>query len=473
MKQLSFLTVLVLLSACANIGTLGGGPVDSKAPILLDSNITKTGFNSNSIKLTFDEYIAANQANENILLFPKHSSLKTSVSNKTVTIKFDSALKPNTTYQLMINGGIVDVNANNPYKNTFTFSTGSIIDTGKLHIQINNFDQYKPLKLALTEAMEFDDSFKLFQTSYVLPLNQNKIDLNGINPNKRYSVVVFTDKDQNNKPDAYKPIGFKKNCIVDSLHTLSITKWNEPLSIKQSKVDTSKHLIWLYTNPQAISDSIEHYCSSSNYDLIVFGVDSSLVQYKNSYDLKPNVFLNLNINSLIKQQFRKHLLIYKNDQMYGLKSQLPLGFYTKEHLLNKQIKWFKTKPDTIHLNNDFLKFNDTLLIGACQVIETNRLAHLKVTIHNPNSKIYKVEFSVNQQILKIVNNTTDINSYLHSGKIESQIIEDYFPAGTIEIKVISNDLIEPKKLNFKNGIIYQKSLGLKAGWDEETLINLE
>jgi hypothetical protein len=39
--------------------------------------------------------------------------------------------------------------------------------------------------------------------------------------------------------------------------------------------------------------------------------------------------------------------------------------------------------------------------------------------------------------------------------------------------VISNDLIEPKKLNFKNGIIYQKSLGLKAGWDEETLINLE
>ena len=125
------------------------------------------------------------------------------------------------------------------------------------------------------------------------------------------------------------------------------------------------------------------------------------------------------------------------------------GFFTKEGLINKQIKWFKIKPDTIHLINDFLKFNDTVFVGGSQLVETNRLSHLKVTIHNPNSKIYKVEISLNQQILKIVNNENEINSYLHSGQIESQIIEDYFPAGTIEIKVISNDLIEPKKLNFK------------------------
>jgi hypothetical protein len=146
MKQLSFLTVLVLLSACANIGTLGGGPVDSKAPILLDSNITKTGFNSNSIKLTFDEYIATNQANENILLFPKHSSLKTSVSNKTVTIKFDSTLKPNTTYQLMINGGIVDVNANGNVRANLLFSN---VATGTSPITVSSTTRVANLNVSI------------------------------------------------------------------------------------------------------------------------------------------------------------------------------------------------------------------------------------------------------------------------------------------------------------------------------------
>ena len=110
MKYLSIISISLLLLSCANIGTLGGGPVDDKPPVLLKSNLTKLNFNSKTIVLEFDEFINVENVERNIIIVPKQSNYKVKSNNKKVLIELDSFPKNNITYNLIINGGILDNN---------------------------------------------------------------------------------------------------------------------------------------------------------------------------------------------------------------------------------------------------------------------------------------------------------------------------------------------------------------------------
>ena len=459
MRTIKILAFLSLLSACANIGTLGGGPVDTTAPKLLDSSINKTLFNNKNIALTFDEYVALNQPNSNILLFPNHTTFKTSITNKTVSIKLDSALKPNTSYQLIIQGGIVDVNANNPFNRSFVFTTGKTIDTGKINVFIDDYEKYKPLKLTLTKDSVFDDSFKNFSSSYILPINQSKVALNCLKPLDDWNIIVFTDKDLNNKPDAYKPIGFIKHVKIDSNYTIPLLKWIEPLKIIKNHIDTGKKVMMLYTNKQEQSDSVEMFCEKYKYSLLSFSADSSLIGYNTLYHTLNSNKQITHASRIIKHYIKQHLNFYKLDQRFGVVYNLPSGFEIDGAAINNQLIWYNNTLDSIQIIQQQIHFKDTLNLKNSNPIEVKNLARLILTINNQKSLNFKMEIRVNNQMYK---------QYKNSIKID-----DYFPSGTINIKIISNDKIDPKSLLYKNGIIYQKTLVLKAGWDEQTQINLQ
>ena len=459
MNTIKLLCSLCLLNACANIGTLGGGPVDTTAPKLIDSSISKTLFDKKSVQLTFDEYVALNQPNTNILLFPNHSTFKTSISNKTVNIKLDSVLRPNTSYELIIQGGIVDVNANNPFNKSFVFSTGNIVDTGKINVMIEDFDKYKPLKLALIKDSLFDDSFKNFTSNNILPIKQANLALNCLKPNDKWNIVVFTDKDLNNKPDAYAPIGYIKQVIPDSNYTISLLQWIEPLKIIKNNIDTEKRVMMLYTNKQLQPDSIEKFCERYNYALLSFSSDSSLIGYNRNHHPNSSNIQTIPISSIIKQTINQHIKFYKLDQTYGVVSSLSNGFSIDGFFKNNELIWYNNHPDSIKIRHQQKYFNDTLNLKNIKPIDGKNLARLILFIDHQKSIDYKIEIVVNNQIYK---------QYKNCKKID-----DFFPSGTITIKVISNQKIDPKLLLFKNGIIYQKTLVLKAGWDEETQINLQ
>ena len=99
MKYFNIIILLIFLSSCANVGTLGGGPMDEKPPVLLKSNLSRDNFTSKSIVLEFDEYVNLNNAEKNILIIPKPCNLKISSINKKVVIQLDSQLKNNITYK--------------------------------------------------------------------------------------------------------------------------------------------------------------------------------------------------------------------------------------------------------------------------------------------------------------------------------------------------------------------------------------
>ena len=165
MKYFNIIILLIFLSSCANVGTLGGGPMDEKPPVLLKSNLSRDNFTSKSIVLEFDEYVNLNNAEKNILIIPKPCNLKISSINKKVVIQLDSQLKNNITYNLIISGGIIDNNASNKFFYNYIFSANKLIDSSMIQINVSNIENNQSLKVCIN-SNNGSDSFKTFNTEY-------------------------------------------------------------------------------------------------------------------------------------------------------------------------------------------------------------------------------------------------------------------------------------------------------------------
>ena len=106
------LTVL-FLSSCANIIMPDGGEKDTSAPDLAKIYPPSKAINFKEKKITFyfDENIAANNWNDFFFISPLlKGEIKHKIKNKELTLFLDDTLKDNTTYSLILNNCIKDVN---------------------------------------------------------------------------------------------------------------------------------------------------------------------------------------------------------------------------------------------------------------------------------------------------------------------------------------------------------------------------
>ena len=71
-RNFAIYTMLLLIAACASMGTPDGGPYDETPPVLLTSTPQVNALNvkDNKIVLEFDEYIRLQNAYEKIVLSP-------------------------------------------------------------------------------------------------------------------------------------------------------------------------------------------------------------------------------------------------------------------------------------------------------------------------------------------------------------------------------------------------------------------
>jgi uncharacterized protein (DUF2141 family) len=136
-KQFKYCYLILILAfmSCAKRGTINGGLKDTIPPILKISfpkNYT-TDFKENTIKLTFDEYVKLKNVNKQLIVSPpmtKAPDISPLVASKTITIRINDTLQPNTTYSFNFGQSIEDNNEGNPYRQfKYVFSTGSYIDS--------------------------------------------------------------------------------------------------------------------------------------------------------------------------------------------------------------------------------------------------------------------------------------------------------------------------------------------------------
>ena len=145
-----WVSALLLVAACASIGSPDGGPYDETPPIFLGSTPAPfaLGVKEKRVTLEFDEFIKIEKAAEKVVVSPPQITppiIKT--SGKGIVVELDDSLKSNTTYCIDFSDAIVDNNEGNPLGNfAFLFSTGDRIDTLAVSGTVLNASNLEPIK---------------------------------------------------------------------------------------------------------------------------------------------------------------------------------------------------------------------------------------------------------------------------------------------------------------------------------------
>ena len=144
------LLVVVMLAACASMGTPDGGPFDEDPPVFVGGipAPNATGVTDGKVVLEFDENIKLENAFEKVVISPpQFEQPQIKYSGKRITVQLYDSLIPNTTYSIDFNDAVVDNNEGNPLENfAYVFSTGASVDTLAVSGTVLNAEDLEPVK---------------------------------------------------------------------------------------------------------------------------------------------------------------------------------------------------------------------------------------------------------------------------------------------------------------------------------------
>ena len=235
---IALLSMLVI--GCAKRGTITGGLKDTIAPVLNSSTPKNysTGFNAREIKLVFNEYVQLENINKQLISSPpmkRAPDISPLTASKTITIKINDTLQPNTTYSFNFGQSIEDNNEGNPYPLfKYVFSTGTYIDSLTLSGVVKDAYNKKVEPFVSVMLYEANDTFNdsviykenpRYVTNTLDSLKTFKLE--NLKAGK-YLLVAVKDYSSNNKYDPKKDkIGFHKEFVTvpsDTLYELELFK---------------------------------------------------------------------------------------------------------------------------------------------------------------------------------------------------------------------------------------------------------
>ncbi len=458
MKLILKIFFLLSIYSCANIGGLSGGENDTKSPILIKSNLQKSNFLEKKIVLEFDEYITLNKPIENIFLIPEHSKLKTIVKGKKIEIIIDTILNSNQTYSLYINNGIMDNNQGNLYSYNYTFSTGSVIDSGKIKLKL--FKDIKNGKIALFEN-DLNDSFKNFKPIFLYKNLDNLNIISGLKQFKKYNLIYFTDKNNDNKPDYYEKIYIIKDLKTDTSIEINPKEWVNPYIInKISILNDSLYLMNLSDNnyKYKLIEELITFNKTINYynDSIIIKIKEENNKIINKYSIIKNynstkIYRDLNLMNF--EFYKNNINIISNENKNTIEFKEIL--ISNLNIINKPNKMILKNTDSIFYINEI---KDSFInIRKFNNINYKKLSNI---VFNLKSEKYNIKIlNENKLIIYLYNQTGELNLNLLPNEYEIIIYKN-------------NEFVNYNPFNNTEETkpIYYKKIKLKQNWEE--VVNL-
>ena len=201
-KAFPVVTLVVMLYSCASIGRPDGGPYDETPPRFIGSTPAAGALNNQRTKvsLLFDEFIKLEKATEKVVVSPPQvQQPEIKASGKRIQVNLLDSLKANTTYTIDFSDAIVDNNEGNPLGNfTFTFSTGTQIDTMEVSGTVLDASNLEPIKGILV-GLHFnlnDSAFTKLPFDRVARTDsRGRFSIRGVAPGK-YRIYGLMDADQ-------------------------------------------------------------------------------------------------------------------------------------------------------------------------------------------------------------------------------------------------------------------------------------
>ena len=195
---------LLLIAACASIGSPDGGIYDEIPPKVVSSSPAdrSVGNEDRKIRIRFNEYIKLENANEKVIVSPPQlEPANIRVDGKSVKVTLYDSLQENTTYTIDFSDAIVDNNEGNPMGSyTYSFSTGAEIDTMEVSGTVLNAADLEPIKGILVGLYSCDSAFNdsIFRQKPFKRVSRTngsgKFSIKGVKPGK-YVAFALEDKD--------------------------------------------------------------------------------------------------------------------------------------------------------------------------------------------------------------------------------------------------------------------------------------
>lgn len=233
-----FLMLLLLVVAfvaqhCANPVSPTGGPRDLDPPEVVESvppNYS-TGFDGTDIHITFNEFVVLHQLQQQMLISPPlEKQPEFRLRSRTLRVRFQEELKPETTYTLFFGDAIQDLTEGNPLSNySFVFSTGETLDSmslsGSMHFAYDlepAENSFAMLYLIDNDTLPLDSLPYLVKPYYVARVDENGHYVFNNLRNERFKLFGLDDMNGNFRYDmAGEAIAF--------LDTLITPAYFEPL----------------------------------------------------------------------------------------------------------------------------------------------------------------------------------------------------------------------------------------------------
>ena len=533
MKNLVYILFsLIILFGCAKRGTPTGGPKDSIPPVLVNASpkLNSTNFDSEEIRLTFDEWIKLDKVQDQLIISPPLEKSSYEIKplsgvTKKVFLKFLDSLAPETTYTINFGNSIQDNNENNPLTFfSYTFSTGETIDS--LYIRGNTkdafsqeSDEFISLQLYRVDSL-FKDSI-IFQNkpTYISnTLDSTNYKFQNLKEGK-YLLIALKDVANNYFFDPfYDKIGFIDSLITlprDSVIDLKLFKeeteiiWDKPHFINSEKIgfgyygklDLNK--IKIESNiPDSVNyvfikeketDTLNLWLSRNSFDSLNFSLietdTTKLTTVK--FDRKRDSLIDsLNVSPKtvnvihLKESFKISSNIPLNkieDSLITIRDidSLIIPFTTSiNDRLDETDIDFEVSPSddySIFIKPKAIKDirgteNDTLQFNVVsQTLEDYGNVFLDVITNNDSKYIlHLIDSSSNiiREFNNVNSNSTIIFDYIRPGKYTFRLIED----------INSNDIWDTgnylKQVQPEPVYYFPSELDVRANWDLNETFNL-
>lgn len=205
--------LLALLSSCAQVGSISGGPEDETAPKpveeLMEPQNATTNYTGNTFVIPFDEYFQLNNPAQTIRMVPPHATVKAEMKRKTLYLSWEDTLEANTTYAIYLNGTVKDLNEGNDTTLQLVFSTGAVLDTTSYTIAVVDAFSGDPLS-DITVAL-FDPEIDRLKS--LARSTEGVASLNYLTPGD-YKILAFEDKNLDLEAQEDERVGFTESGLI-------------------------------------------------------------------------------------------------------------------------------------------------------------------------------------------------------------------------------------------------------------------
>ena len=515
-KKIILFFIACSIVGCAKRGTPDGGPKDEDPPIFIRSQPpnNSSNFDSENIRIYFDEYIKLEKINSQLIVSPPieksgYSIFPQSGASKFIDIDLKDSLQKNSTYSFNFGQALVDNNEGNPlpfFK--YVFSTGNYIDS--LNISGNIKDSYNRDTDEFITAMLYPiDS--LYNDSIIYngkPLYvSNTLDSTNFkftNLKKGvYNLIAIKDYNNNFRYDPLtEKIAFNKTPITipsDSLFNLNIFQESPEFKIfKPFQNDENKINFGFQGDTENLDVKIENgnnlnsvvtfdkekdtlyvWLENSNYDSLNFEINNK--DYEKSYvfkfqkkelgkdslQLKQQSQI-LELSDKLSLESTTPLININNEkiEVYD-RDSIPISFEVILENYTNLILDFEVLPNDIyyvHITPNavidiFQKTTDSLNFS----FKTKKISEYGKIFFNPIQKNYPL-------IVDLINTKDEVvdSQYLASAS-DNCVFENIIP-GEYNIRVVEDKnenkkrdtgnflgKIQPEKIYFNNEIIKVRS----------------